>query len=177
MEWLWNGLFHMESITMPSGFHWISYGMWAYPPWIPWTSPHPFHGTSPYGFHETNPDGINAYHICSVLNIQCQSQLCHDGFVIWKTKAKYMLPLAPVNSNVAAVAQTLPCCFFLPTTTIVDTTHIPLPLSTCDNAAMTLMVMRLCPAQVSSCSTPPSLLIDTTRCHVTSCDTAPDDEQ
>ena len=69
MEWSWNGQFHMESITIPHGFHWIPYGIWAYPPWIPWTSPHGFHGTSPYGFHGTNPDGINYYHICSVLTI------------------------------------------------------------------------------------------------------------
>jgi len=26
------------------------YGMGAYTPWIPWTSPYGFHGTSPYGF-------------------------------------------------------------------------------------------------------------------------------
>ena len=58
MEWSCNGQFHMKSITIPHGFH-----------WIPWTSPHGFHGTSPYGFHGTNRDGINDYHICSVLTI------------------------------------------------------------------------------------------------------------
>jgi hypothetical protein len=29
----------------------IPYGMGAYPCWIPWTSPHGFHGTILYGFH------------------------------------------------------------------------------------------------------------------------------
>jgi len=30
------GLIHMESNSIPHGFHWIPYGIWAYPPWIPW---------------------------------------------------------------------------------------------------------------------------------------------
>jgi hypothetical protein len=41
----------MDSNTIP-------YGIEAYPPWIPWTSPHGFHGTSPYGFHGTIPYGF-----------------------------------------------------------------------------------------------------------------------
>ena len=27
MEWSWNGQFHMESIAIPPGFHWIPYGI------------------------------------------------------------------------------------------------------------------------------------------------------
>jgi hypothetical protein len=46
MEWLIPYGFHMDSTWIPQ----IPYGIWAYPPWIPWTSPHGFHGTIPYGF-------------------------------------------------------------------------------------------------------------------------------
>ena len=109
MEWSWNGQFHMEFITIPHGFHWIPYGIWAYPPWIPWTSPH--------GFHGTNPDGINDYHIYSVLTILSKKKFCtvmksnpephqqderlshlsHNGFVMYKTKVKYILLSAPIT--------------------------------------------------------------------------------
>jgi hypothetical protein len=40
----------MESNSIPHGFHWIPYGMGAYPPWIPWNIPGGFHGTIPHGF-------------------------------------------------------------------------------------------------------------------------------
>ena len=56
---------------------------------------------------------------------QCLSHLSHRNFVIHKTKGKYIPPLAPVIPNTAGMAQTLPCCFFLPTTTIDDATQPP----------------------------------------------------
>ena len=56
-------------------------------------------------------------------------------------------------------------------------THPPPPSSNCHNATTTLMVTRVCPAQVSRWSTPPSLLIDMTRCQVASSDGAPDNKQ
>ena len=46
MEWGWNGHGKINSIWIPHGFHWIPYGMLAYPPWIPWNSPYGFHGTN-----------------------------------------------------------------------------------------------------------------------------------
>ena len=71
MEWSWNGQLHMESSAVPPGFHWIPYGIYAYPPWIPWTSP--------YGFHGTNPDGINDYCTYSVLTILSKKNLHFHG--------------------------------------------------------------------------------------------------
>ena len=58
------------------------------------------------------------------------SHLSHEGFVVHTTKGKYIPPSAPVSPNTAGVAQTLPCRFFLPTTTIDDATHPRRPSKT-----------------------------------------------
>ena len=42
----------MDSIAIPLGFHWIPYGIQAYPPWIPWTSPYGSHGIVHMDFME-----------------------------------------------------------------------------------------------------------------------------
>ena len=46
MDSMWNEDGMINSTWIPHGFHWIPYGMQAYPPWIPWNSPYGFHGTN-----------------------------------------------------------------------------------------------------------------------------------
>ena len=58
------------------------------------------------------------------------SHLSHKLFVIHETQWIYIPPSAPVIPNMAGIAQTLPHSFFLPTTTINDATHPPLPSKT-----------------------------------------------
>ena len=45
-----------ESNTIPSGFHWIPYGMQAYPPWTPWNNPPVLHHAP------LIPAGMNPFH-------------------------------------------------------------------------------------------------------------------
>ena len=61
VEWWCNGHGMMnsmwESNTIPSGFHWIPYGMQAYPPWPPWNNPPVLHHAPliPAGEWHRNP--------------------------------------------------------------------------------------------------------------------------